>query len=104
MSTSKFKKGAFEKGSVVWLPCQVRGGPFPNERRVYIKTEISEWFGFVNTSELRAKVQEGDDQVRGVVVSVTPDHVVIGVRGQSPASGAIQANPSQITQYGAQQA
>jgi hypothetical protein len=104
MSVGKLKKGTFEKGAVVWLPCQVRGGPFPNERRVYIKTEISEWFGFVNTSELKDKVIEGPDHVRGVVVAVASDHLVIGVRGQSPASGAIQANPSQITEYGAQQA
>jgi len=94
----------FRPGEVVGLPCEVRGGPFPNERRVYIKNDLSEWFGFVNTSELRYKKTEGKDEVRGVVVTVKPDHVVVGVRGQSPASGAIQAKPSQITEYGAQQA
>jgi len=26
---------------------------FSDERRVYVKTELSEWFGFVSTSELK---------------------------------------------------
>ena len=84
------------KGMPVWIPCDVKRGPFPNERRVLVKTDSSEWFGFVNVSELEKRVETGRDRVRAVVVAVEADHVVVAVRGQSPASGEIQAKPSLI--------
>jgi len=95
------KTSQIRKGLVVWIPCEVRSGPFPDERRVYVQTGLSEWFGFVNTSELKSKVEIGKDSVRAVVIATTPDHVVVGIQGQSPASGPIQAKPSLITSYGA---
>jgi hypothetical protein len=59
----------------------------------------------VNISELRNKVLEENDRVRAAVISVKPEHYVLAIRGQSPASGAIQAEPSLISEYGrAQQA
>lgn len=90
----------FKVRDQVWLRCEVRQGPFPNERRVYVKLGQSEWFGFVGTAELRNKVLEGQDQVRALVLAVQPQEVVLGIRGQSPASGPIQTNPSLITNYG----
>ncbi len=98
------KKGEIKTGMIVWIPCEVKAGPFPNERRVLVKTGISEWFGFVSTSELKEKVPTGKDQVRGIVVAIQPDYVVIGIRGQSPASGEIQARPSLITENAALEA
>lgn len=96
------KSGRWKKNDVVWLNCQVKGGPFPNERRVYIKTGLSEWFGFVNVSELKHKIAEGEDEVRAVVVDTLPgDLFVVGVRGQSPKGGAIQTRSSEISAYGA---
>lgn len=91
------KASEIRKGAIVWIPCQVRGGPFPDERRVYVKTQLTEWFGFVNTSELKNKVATGVDNVRAVVTAVAPDYVVVGIRGQSPASGAIRAQLSMVT-------
>jgi hypothetical protein len=92
------KATEMKKGMPVWISCDVRGGPFPNERRVLIKTGISEWFGFVSTSELKDKVPEGKDHVRAVVVDVKSEYVVVGIRGQSPASGEIQARPAELTE------
>ena len=97
------KSSEIRKGSIVWIRCKVRGGPFPNERRVYIKTSLGEWFGFVNISELKNKLVEGDDRVRAAVISINPDYYVVAIRGQSPASGAIQAEPSLISVYGGAQ-
>jgi hypothetical protein len=86
-----------EKGSVVWIPCEVRGGPFPDERMVHVDTGMSEWFGFVNVSELKNKVATGKDSVRCVVLAVERDYLVVGIEGQSPTtSGSIQAQPSFI--------
>jgi len=86
----------YVKGMSVWIPCAVKGGPFPNERRVLVKTDMSEWFGFVNVLEPEKRVQIGSDRVRATVVAVEPNHVVLAVREQSPASGEIQAKPSLI--------
>jgi len=85
-----------KKGMIVWIDCEVRGGPFPNERRVLVKTDTTEWFGFVSVSELEKKVPEGKDRVRAIVTSVEPNYAIVEVRGQSPASGEIQAQPSFI--------
>ncbi len=91
----------FKVRDQVWLSCVVRPGPFPNERRVYVKLGDSEWFGFVDVSELRDKPSAGTDHVRAVVIAVQPQKIVLGIRGQSPASGPIQTKPSLITEYGA---
>ena len=89
-----------EVGTIIWFPCEVRGGPFQNERRVYVKTTKSEWFGFVDVSDLKEAV-DGTYRVRAVVLAVGPREVVLGIRGQSPAGDPIQAERSVIAQYGA---
>jgi hypothetical protein len=93
--TSKFRVG-----DEVWLPCRVRPGPFPNERKVYVKVGESEWFGFVDVSQLRENAVPGTSYVRALVIAVQPSNVVLGIRGQSPASGPLQATPSQLTEHG----
>lgn len=85
----------------MWIPCSVKSGPFPNERRVYLKTHLTEWFGFVNVTELENKVTEGEDRVRAIILHVGDDQIVVGIRGQSPKGGPIQTRPSEVTAYGA---
>lgn len=85
-----------KKGMVVWLPCEVRRGPFSDERKVYVRSALGDWFGFVNTSELEKKVSEGKDRVRGLVLAIESNHIILGINGQSPASKALTAEPSLI--------
>ncbi len=90
-------KHQITKGKSIWLPCEVRGGPFPDERIVYVKSKLGEWFGFVNVKELKNKTQSGKDYVRGVVLGVSSDHIVVAIEGQSPTtSNSLQADPSFI--------
>jgi hypothetical protein len=93
-------KSKFKVGDQGWLWCEVRPGPFPNERRVYVKVGDSEWFGFVGISQLENKLVEGKDRVRAAIVAVHPNEIVLGLRGQSPASRPIQTTPSLIAEYG----
>jgi hypothetical protein len=88
------KSREIKKGMVVWLPCEVRPGPFPNERKVYIHAESSEWFGFVDISQLKEKVEEGEDAIRATVIGVQAERVVLGIRGQAPASRPIETGPT----------
>lgn len=90
------KADEIRKGMVVWIPCEVRVGPFPDERKVYVPSANGDWFGFVNTSELDKKVLNGPDRVRGVVLALGPNGVLLGINGQSPASKALTAKPSLI--------
>ena len=87
---------AITKGMVVWIPCQVNVGPFPDERRVYVNSEIEEWFGFVNISELEKKVERGPDRVRALVLEVQSKITIVGINGQSPASKSLTAKSSLI--------
>ncbi len=93
----------FRLRDTVWLPCEVRSGPFSNERRVYLKFGDDEWFGFVNVTELEQKVLEGADRVKAVVIGTGPKGgVLLSVRGQSPASGPIHTDyPSLMAEHGA---
>jgi hypothetical protein len=87
------------KGMIILLPCEVNGGPFPDERRIYVNTGIDEWFGFVNISELENKVARGKDRVRALVLDIQPTLATVGINGQSPASKALRAEPG-FVQHG----
>lgn len=90
------KPSGIKNGMAVWLPCEVRSGPFPNERRIYIKHDTGEWFGFVDVSQLKEKVEKGSDYVRATVIGVQDERVVLGIRGQAPASKPIETRPAFI--------
>ena len=75
----------------IWIACLVRGGPFPDERRVYLKTDFGdEWFGFVQVRNLKAHGEGDTDHVAGRIVEDAEGYVVAQVYGSSPASGAIR--------------
>jgi len=94
-------KTKIKKGMTIWLPCEVRKGPFPDERIAYVKTTRGEWFGFVNAKELKNKVPSGKDFIRGIVLAVSSDHIVVGIEGQSPTtSNSLRADPS-VVEHGA---
>ena len=57
-------------GARMWLPCEVKPGPFSDERMVLIMADGNEWFGFVNVRWLRNRRSEGNDEVLATVVDV----------------------------------
>jgi hypothetical protein len=91
------KKHEFKPGMSIWIPCEVRSGPFPNERRAYIKLDGTEWFGFVDVSQLKNKVQEGEDYVRATIIGIRKERIALGIHGQAPASGPIETNPAHLS-------
>ena len=52
-------------GARMWLPCEVKPGPFSDERMVLIMADGNEWFGFVNVRWLRRHGSEDTDEVLG---------------------------------------
>lgn len=57
-------------GARIWLPCEVKRGPFSDERMVLIVADGSEWFGFVNVRWLRRHGSGDTDEVLAKVVDV----------------------------------
>ena len=70
-------------GSYVWLSCEVRPGPFPNERMIRVQGRDGvSWVGFVDKSLLKRPVEEGNTQVRALVVQVAGDRVRAQILGE----------------------
>lgn len=97
--TKTMKASEIKTGMMIWIPCEVKGGPFPNERRAYLKLNGTEWFGFVDVSQLKDKVPEGHDFVRATVIGVQKERVALGIHGQAPASSPIETNPAQLSGF-----
>ena len=86
----------YKVGDELWLPCQVRPGPFSNERRVYLKVGEREWLGFVNESEIR------DERfVKARVLHIEGDRLLLGIRGSSPTSRSFVTERSTLAEHGA---
>jgi len=88
---------AYRVGDEVWVPCEVREGPFPNEKRVYIKMAGAEWFGFVGEQNIRAAGP--GFSVRATVIHIGHDSIVLKISGQSPTNRALKTNVRDIPQY-----
>lgn len=58
-------------GSQVWVSCEVKPGPFSNERLVRVEeTSGAPWIGFVEVDALKEPIEEGMTSVRVVVVEL----------------------------------
>ena len=61
-------------GQHVWVPCEVKPGPFPDERMVRVDSPVDHWIGFVPAARLREPVQAGPTGVTVLVVDIVDDH------------------------------
>ena len=57
-------------GARMCLPCEVKPGPFSDERMVLVVADGSEWLGFVNVRWLRRHGSEDTDEVLAKVIDV----------------------------------
>ncbi len=74
-------------GQRVWLNCEVRPGPFSDERLIKVPTaEEGEWVGFVPISSLKDPLLEGNTQIIAIVTEVEEDIFFAKLPGQ-PISG-----------------
>jgi len=73
-------------GSFIWIPCEVKPGPFSDERRVRLSSAIKEWVGFVPVSVLQAPILEGETKIRVFVVEVQNDRFSAKIPGEGIGS------------------
>ncbi len=94
----------YEAGRIVWIPCEVKPGPFSDERLVRIVSERGEWVGFVHIGALRDPVKEGSTFVRAVIVNVEGGRFNAKVAGEPVTSSLFQGTLSKVQPFAAVQA
>lgn len=58
-------------GARIWIPCEVKPGPFSDERMVRVQSDAGEWLGFVDISSLEdRKLEEGRTRILATIESV----------------------------------
>lgn len=60
----------FRAGAHIWIPCEVKPGPFSDERLVRVQSDRGEWLGFVNLRSLKDPIPEGRTQILALVEEV----------------------------------
>lgn len=75
-------------GQYVWVPCEVKPGPFSDERLVRVNSPVvdsavSKWSGFVPTARLREPIEMGSTGVTAIVVEVMHDRFLAQLVGDA---------------------
>ena len=77
-------------GARMWVPCEVRPGPFSDERMVLVTAEDSKWLGFVNVRWLKKHGSEDKDEVLARVVDVRGSTFLARIPGNGLQSGLVR--------------
>ena len=83
-------------GQHVWVPCEVKPGPFSNERMVRVSSPEGQWFGFAPTTVLREPVTAGETAVKAVILEVTGVKLLLQVFGAALSGSAHQDLVSRV--------
>lgn len=70
-------------GDRIWLPREVKPGPFSNERSTRIQPPSEPWIGFVDVTALKEPIEKGNTWVLAQIVAVEKDSVTALVQGHS---------------------
>lgn len=95
---------SFQPGQLVWIPCEVKPGPFPDERMVRINAARGPWVAFVPVDALREPIAQGSTAVRAVIVKVYGSHFNAKVAGEPVASSTFEDTLSRVEPVAALQA
>ena len=91
-------------GANMWLPCEVKPGPFSDERMVLVIADGTEWLGFVNVRWLKNQSSEGRDEVLARVVEVEGPNFRARIPGNALQSGLFQGRVDRAVPGGSVQA
>lgn len=90
-------------GSHLLLPCEVKPGPFSNERLVRVPNEGHDWIGFVPISALEDPITKGSTQVKVIVVEVQGGKFRARVPGHGIESSIFEGSLSRLKLVGSVQ-
>lgn len=83
-------------GSKVWIPCEVKPGPFSNERLTRIQLPAGPWLGFVDTGALRDPVETGNTYVLARITDIDDNQVTVIVQGHAFDASIVQASRNKV--------
>jgi hypothetical protein len=72
-----------EPGDTVWIPCEVRGSTFADERRVSIDSPVGRWAGIVDVRQLRDEIVDGATAIRATIVGTAHGKLAARLPGQT---------------------
>lgn len=87
-------------GQYVWIPCEVKPGPFSDERLVRVNSPVVDsavtvWTGFVPAARLREPIEAGSTGVTAIVVDVSDDRFLAQLVGDAFSNSVIEYYVSQ---------
>jgi len=94
----------FRAGMRIWIPCDVKPGPFPDERMVRVTHQGGEWLGFVNVSSLRDQIEEGATFVLAIVEDIEADRFTARLPGDAVTSAPFLGTVGKVEPVGPLQA
>ena len=84
-------------GATIWLPCEVKPGPFSDERLVRVELPSGDpWVGFVELGALKEPIDEGRTLVRAIVVEVSKDRFVARILGHDVTPRPFEGSLSKV--------
>ena len=90
----------FHVGDRVWLACEVKLGPFSNERLVRIQLPAGSWLGFVDTRALKKPVETGSTYVLASITAIKDNNVTAIVQGHAIETRQVQASTAKVQPFG----
>lgn len=91
-------------GGQIWVPCEVKPGPFPDERLVRVASGPEEWVGFVPSDALQDDIFEGNTCLLGTIVEVRGDSISVHFPGHSVTRSQFEGSISRIRPLGSVEA
>ncbi len=87
-------------GSKIWIPCEVKPGPFSNERLVRVKLPSGEWAGFVEVGALREPIEEGKTSILATIVDIENNTISLRLPGRSLTTSELKGDRSKVIPLG----
>jgi hypothetical protein len=87
-----------ERGDMVWIPCDVTSGVFPDERHVSIESPIGRWSGVVDVRQLREAIPDGRTAIRATIVEETHGGCSARLPGQTARRQYLTVSATQRAQ------
>jgi hypothetical protein len=91
-------------GSKIWIPCEVKPGPFSDERMVRVQMPGGPWLGFVETFHLREAPEAGPTSILATVTEVSDDEFVARLPGHPIGSAWFRGPASRVRPVGSLEA
>lgn len=83
-------------GDRVWIPCEVKPGPFSNERLVRLDLPTGPWVGFVDISALKEQMETGNSHVLALITAIEDDRLTALVQGHAFDTRQVQESTAKV--------